>query len=156
MPRLVGKQGAVYMTSDATGQKIADIFDIVLEVTQELLDATIKFEVHDVSAAGGVSSRLTCQRYITDTTTARPSGANSVWVGGSVMGGEIVLNAPASGNSYRGVTLLWSFETIAGTNNKGFVVSGEGFLERVTLNNPRGMASEVWEIRNTTMPTVSS
>lgn len=148
MPRLVGKQGAVYLGA----HRIADIFDFVLEINQELIDATVKFEVHDVMAAGGVNSRLTASRYITDTTTDITANPE---VGGSVAGKHIIANIPAAGNTFEGATVTWTVYTID-AQSKGFRLNGEGFVERVTMNNPRGMATEVWEIRNTVLPTITS
>jgi len=146
MPRLAGKQGAIYLGAN----KIADIFNITLEIEQELAECSVKLEVHELYVAGVVRSRLTGERYITDSATN--IGVNPE-VGGSVMAKNLVANIPAVGNNYLGATVTWFFHTIAGAANNtataGFNVTGEGFLERVTQQNPRGAASEVWEIRNT-------
>jgi len=135
------------------GNRIADIYNITFEIELELADAGVKLEVHEVYAAGRATSRLSGERYITDTTT---SISGNPEVGGSVWGSNIVTNMPASGNNYVGVTVAWTFHTIDGSSVKGFTLNGEGFLERVTQNNPRGAASELWEIRNISLPTVSS
>lgn len=146
MPRLAGKQGAVYLGTS----KIADIFNITLEVEMELAEASIKLEVHEIYVPGRVTSRLTGERYITDSATSIITNPE---VGGSVMAKNLAANLPAAGNNYLGATVTWFFHTIAGAANNtatlGFNVTGEGFLERVTQQNPRGAASEVWEIRNT-------
>ena len=89
-------------------------------------------------------------------TAGLAAGLTAPEVGGSVWGKNIIANVPASGNNYVGVTVAWTFHTIDGSSVKGFTLNGEGFLERVTQNNPRGAASELWEIRNISLPTVTS
>ena len=78
MPRLAGKQGSVYLGA----HKIADIYNITFEIEQELADAGVKLEIHEVYAAGRVTSRLSGERYITDTLTSisgNPEVGGSVW-----------------------------------------------------------------------------
>src|SRR6266852_6024915 len=157
MPRLAGKQGAVYIGAN----RVADIYNITLEM--ELAEAGVKLEVHEVYVPGRVTSRLTGERYITDSTDTVYAGSNPL-SGGSVMGQEFFYLQPHAGttaavapgagmaplgNHFIGATVTWTFYTINTVTNQGFFVTGEGFLERVTMQNPRGAASEVWEIRNT-------
>jgi len=149
MPRLAGKQGSVYLGAN----KISDIYNITFEIELDLAEAGVKLETHEVYAAGRMTSRLSGERYITDTATDISGNPE---VGGSVWGKNIVANVPASGNNYVGATVLWTFHTIDGSSVKGFTLNGEGFLERVTQNNPRGAVSELWEIRNISLPTVTN
>lgn len=164
MPRLVGKQGVVLFVQGGLGlavapvHKIADLFNITFEVEQEVVECGIKLEVNETYALGRVNSRLTGERYITDTTTAISAGPPDVAAGGSVLASLFfAANIPAAGNNYLGFTVQWQFQTIPGTpaTGKGFVVTGEGFIQRVTQNNPRGMASEVWEIQCTNSPSLA-
>ncbi len=152
MPRLAGKNGTVWLGPN----RIADINNITLEIEQELAECSVKLEVPETYAPGRITSRLTGERYITDTTTN--IGANPA-VGGSVMGAQLSANKPAA-NTYVGATVTWRFHTLTAgafdTATAGFDISGEGFIERVTAQNPRGAASEVWEIRNTTVPVFTS
>jgi len=158
MPRLAGKQGAVYVSKGGIGlsvdpnAKIADLFNITFELDIETVPCGVVLEVNETYALGVVNCRLTGERYITDTTTA--AAYSTPDVGASVLGTIFAANIPASGNNYLGFTVQWEFFTIDGATTKGFIVKGEGFLERVTQNNPRGAASEVWEIRCTNSPSL--
>jgi hypothetical protein len=157
MPRLAGKQGSVYIAKGGVGltadptNKIADIFNITFELDIETVPCGVVLEVNETYALGAVNCRLTGERYITDTTTSI-SGNPSV--GASVWGDVFAASVPASGNNYLGFTVQWEFFTIDGATTRGFIVKGEGFLERVTQNNPRGAVSEVWEIRCTNSPSL--
>jgi hypothetical protein len=159
MPRLVGKEGSCYLSQGGFGvtgtasHKLGDLFNITFEFDVELAECGAKLEVNQTYAMGVVNARLTGERYITDSLTSNSAGdPGGNEIGGSVMGYNFansvpIAGAPTSGNNYLGRSLFWLFYTIDTVANKGFVVTGEGFLERVTQNNPRGTASEVWEIR---------
>jgi hypothetical protein len=157
MPRLAGKQGSVYISQGGIGlsadpsHKIADIFNITFEAEIETVACGVKLEVNETYALGAVNCRLTCERYITDSVTNITTNPE---VGASVALGNFQANVPASGNNYLGRTLQWQFLTIDGATTKGFIVTGEGFLERVSQNGPRGAVSEVWEIRCTNSPSL--
>lgn len=151
--RLAGFQGAIYLG----GIKILDIFDWNLECTQEVVPCGIKGEVHERYAAGMVTCRLTAQRFVTDVATTLNDGtttpANAH--GGSVFGQNLNANIPASGNSpsWQGKSVTFNLYTISGTTNQGFFITGEGFITRVTAANPRGAATEAFELQSDKMPT---
>lgn len=167
MPRLAGKQGAVYLDAAGTN-KIADIHNISFEIEQQLEECGVKLEPFEVYQQGKLTGRLTGERYITDTATAtvgltpaNPPGSNNNLVGGSVMSALLGGYSPLGGTAhFIGAQVNWSFKTImTGSTGAGlgFTVSGKGWLERVTAQNPRGAASEVWEIRVTdVLPTFTN
>lgn len=157
--RMAGFRGAVYLggTAAASGIKILDIFDWTLEAVQEVVPCPIKGEVHDRNAAGGVTSRITAQRYVTDVAlNLNAAGPPANAQGGSVFGSALGSNIPASGASWKGVSVKYSLYTNDAVTNQGFFITGEGFISRITANNPRGMASEVLEIVGDIMPTWSN
>jgi hypothetical protein len=156
MPRLAGKQGSVYLDPSGTN-KIADIFNISFEYEQQLEECGVKLEPFETYQQGKLTARLTGERYITDTRTVTlgltpPNNitASNALVGGSTLSALLNAFAPQSGSShFVGKQVVWTFFTIDTVTSKGFNWTGKGWLERVTDQNPRGAASEVWEIRVT-------
>lgn len=159
--RMAGFRGAVYLggTAAASGVKILDIFDWTLEAVQEVVPCPIKGEVHDRNAAGGVTSRVTAQRFVTDVALDLANAGTPVNAqGGSVFGRSLFSNIPATGNTpkWQGLSVKYSLYTLDATTNQGFFITGEGFISRITANNPRGAATEALEIVGDTMPVWSN
>jgi hypothetical protein len=153
--RLAGFRGSVYFGSN----KILDIFDWTLEIQQEVAMAAIKGEVHNNYAAGGVTSRVTAQRFSTDVTTdLSNSGPPTNEQGGSVFAQNLVADVPAAGNtpSWSGKTVTFTLYSVDTVSTQGFKVTGEGFITRVNQNNPRGTVTEAFELQCTIMPTFAN
>ena len=119
MPRLAGFKGAVYLdTGQASAtNRIADIYNITLEVEQELAECGVKLEAFEKYQQGRLMGRLTGERYITDTTTVTGGigspGSGADLVGGSVMGAELIFLSPTSGNHFIGNQVSGAFRPSA-------------------------------------------
>lgn len=156
--RYAGFEGAVYLASGGSipGNRITWIFNWSLEVVQETQECAIKGDRHDTYESGGVSSRVTAERFMGDVATG-----GFPYSGPSAITKRIVTNAPPGTlTMINGVTVVFYLYGInkaltADAPAAGAYIHGEGLLVRTQIQNPRGGATEQFEIQSIVMPTIS-
>lgn len=156
--RYAGFEGAVYLTTGGStaGNRITWIFNWSLEVMQETQECAIKGEVHDTYEGGGVSTRVTAERFMGDTLTG---GFN--FSGPSPITKKIVANAPVgtTTNIKVGTVAFYLYginkALTVDTPAAGAYIQGTGILVRTQIQNPRGGATEQFEIQCSVMPTIT-
>lgn len=144
MPRLVGKQGAVYIGGTGTGQKIADIYNWTLEVNVEVAECGRKGETHQKYAVGATTSRVTAERYVTSPTALASLAVVAGTSGGNSTGGNTV--------TYQ---LVGLDDTPGSAPAAAPVITGEGYVSKGNLAVPRGLITDTLEITGNQMPVVT-
>ena len=147
MPRITGRMSGIYLRSasgalDRTTDKVSDTRTWTMEIEQEAAPCPIKGEVSDTYGMGGISTRITVERFLTNVDDA------------ARLADKIDDLKPASGNTYVGMPVQYLLEQIDG-GEVGASVTGTGVIVRVSIGGPRELAIETLEIMGTTVPVFS-
>lgn len=138
MARITGRFGT--LSVDAGGGSpgaIADLFNWALEFNVEAVPCPIKGEKANTVAVGGINVRVTAERMVDHT-------------GGSTLA---ALAVSQMGSDPPGTEVIYTLDQLAGSG--GASITGSGVIIRGSLNAPRDLANDTFEIHGTTLPAVS-
>lgn len=144
MARITGRFGTLSVDIGLGAQPIADLRNWTLDFTVEAVACPEKGEVGNRVAIGGVDIRITAERMV--------DGA-----GGSVLAALAVsqLGAadPVTTAFYPGMEVTYTLDQLSGAG--GASITGPGYITRGSLNAPRDLATDTFEIVGTELPVVS-
>lgn len=151
MARLTGRQG----TLSVSAATIADLFDWTCEWEVEWVAAPIKGEVFNTGAIGGFTGRVTARRFVNN---ANPANITHISLAGIVVSTSAAGANIASGVSTGegpGSEVTYVLNVVSGGGVNVDTITGTGIVRRGTLNAPRDLANDSFELEMTSIPVVT-
>jgi hypothetical protein len=151
MARLTGRQGTLTLNGDA----IADLFDWVAEWEVEWAPAPIKGEVFTTGSIGGFTGRVTARRFVNN---ANAASTNHLTLATQVIAqsttGTGITSGVAAGEG-PGATVTFVLDQLSGGGATMATLTGVGIVRRGSLNAPRDLANDTFEIEMTSIPVIT-
>lgn len=143
MARLTGRFGTLSIGGDA----VADLHDWTLEYTVEAVPCPIKGERANAVAVGGLDIRITASRFFDD-----GASGNADSLSKRAVDQFLTANEP----DLPGTTVAYVLEQINGIAGHNARISGNGVVVRGSLNAPRDLTRDTFEIVGTSIPTIDA
>lgn len=149
MARLTGRLGTLTFNSEL----VADLFDWVAEWEVEFAAAPIKGEAFNTGAIGGFTGRVTARRFVND---ANKATTNYLALAEQVINQSLSgLTSGVATGAGPGDAVTYVLDVKSGGGSTLATITGDGVVRRGTLNAPRDLSNDTFEIEMTSIPVIT-